>query len=131
MTTGRIERDTCRDLVMPALEAVGWRGEQVVEQYQLQNPEAVHARRDPDGRLRVADYVLEIVPGLPVAVVEAKREGLPAADGMQQALDYARRLDLPFAFATNGHRIVLHDVRAGVEREVDAYPATKSRTNHA
>lgn len=122
MRAGRTERDTCRDLVLPALGAAGWRDEQVVEQYRLQNPEAVHAMRDLDGELRVADYVLEIVPGLPVAVVEAKREYQSPAEGIQQALDYAARLDVPFAFSTNGHRFVLHDLNAGTEREVESFP---------
>jgi len=93
----------------------------VVEQYRLQNPEAPHVRPGPDGELRVADYLLEIVPGLPVAVVEAKRENHLAADGIQQALDYAIRLDVPVAYATNGHGIVRHDRASGSEHDVHAF----------
>lgn len=121
MTHGPLESDTCRNVVLPALHAAGWRDEQIVEQYRLQNPEAVHVHRGPRGELRVADYVLELVPGLPVAVLEAKRAYRLAADGMQQALDYAERLDVPLSYATNGSDVIAHDRSEGLERNGAAF----------
>ena len=69
----------------------------------------------------IADYVLAI-GGVPLVVVEAKREGADKSDGMQQALDYARRLEAPLAVSTNGRRHVLHDRTRGVEREIARLP---------
>jgi type I restriction enzyme R subunit len=66
--------------------------------------------------------VLELSPGFPVAVVEAKREYAQPGDGLQQAKEYAGLLDLPVALATNGHGIVEFDFRTGQERPLDAFP---------
>ncbi len=115
MVGGPPESETCSELLLPALRASGWSTDQIIEQYRLQNPDSEHAIRAAEGRLRIADYVLEI-DGVPVAVIEAKRRYAAAADGMGQAIDYARRLDVPFAFSTNGTEILLHDRNDGTER---------------
>lgn len=121
MYRGRNESDTCRDLVEPAIRAAGWDVHDVVEQLHLQNPDAEHVRRMAGAGLRVADYVLTR-GGVPLVVVEAKREARRPEDGIQQAIDYARRLEAPFAASTNGHGIVLHDRVAGAERHVSELP---------
>lgn len=75
MSAGPLEKDTCRDYVLPLLKAAGWSDDQIQEQYPITDGRVIsvgkkHRRNDA---LR-ADYVLEYEPGLPVAVVEAKRE---------------------------------------------------------
>lgn len=125
---GPLEKDTCRDYVVPHLEASGWAG-RVLEQYPVTDGKIVPVpRREPRGRdhrrdrpLR-ADYLLEIQPGVPVAVVEAKREYKLPGDGLQQAMRYAQMLDLPFAYGTNGKGIVEHDHDTGIERDLAAFP---------
>lgn len=121
MVQGPLESTTCRDVILPALRAAGWTEDQIVQQYPLQNRDSEHAMRQAKGRPRVADYVLE-VDGVPVAVVEAKRGYRSAADGMGQAIDYAVRLDVPFAFASNGGDVLLHDRNAGTEARVASFP---------
>jgi type I restriction enzyme R subunit len=115
--------------VVPRLEASGWTG-RLVEQYPVTDGKIVPVlRRGPrtrdhrrDRPLR-ADYVLEIEPGFPIAVVEAKRRHKRPGDGLQQAMRYAQMLDLPFAYATNGRGIVEHDYDTGLERDLAAFPA--------
>jgi type I restriction enzyme, R subunit len=121
-STGRSERDTCRVFVLPALAASGWASEQIRSEYRVR-AERVHtaggiSKDFGDGRV---DYVLEAVAGVPVAVVEAKREYRGPADGMGQALRYAQQLDVPVAYSTNGRGIVEHDLVAGTERNVEAF----------
>ena len=73
------------------------------------------------GEARKADYVLSYKPGIPLAVIEAKDNNHSASDGMQQALDYAEILDVPFAYSCNGDAFVEHDrtvVEGTVEREI-------------
>ena len=116
MAGGPLEKDTCRDYVLPRLKAAGWGDEQIVEQYPITAGRVVtvgtkHRRAVP---LR-ADYVLEYEPGVPIAVVEAKREYAIPGQGMQQAKDYARRLDVPFAYSTNGKGLVEDDRDTGHE----------------
>ena len=56
-----------------------------------------------------ADYILSVKPNIPVAVIEAKDNNHTVGDGMQQALDYAETLRIPFAFSSNGDGFVFHD----------------------
>jgi hypothetical protein len=65
-----------------------------------------------------ADYILELEPDFPVAVIEAKRLHRRADDGLQQAMRYAEVLHRPFAYATNGSSIVEHDFDTGRERRL-------------
>ena len=59
--------------------------------------------------LKRPDYVLYHKPGIPIAVIEAKENNHSVGAGMQQALDYAECLDVPFAFSTNGDAFLAHD----------------------
>ncbi|MGE0859544.1 MAG: EcoAI/FtnUII family type I restriction enzme subunit R [Gammaproteobacteria bacterium] len=80
------------------------------------------------GTPKKADYVLYYKPGIPLAVVEAKDNNHTVGAGMQQALDYAQILDVPFAYSSNGDGFLEHDRTAtggAVERELslDAFPS--------
>lgn len=123
MSGGPTEDETCSDVVLPALAASGWRPDQIRPQYPLVASRVVSlggaSRELGSGRV---DYVLEIVPGLPVATVEAKRSLRRATDGLQQSIRYAQQLDVPTALATNGADVVERDVRTGRERDLSAYP---------
>ena len=79
------------------------------------------------GNPKIADYILYYKRDLPIAVVEAKDNNHSVAAGMQQALDYAETLDLPFAYSSNGDAFLEHDrtVKSGnVTREIplDQFP---------
>ena len=80
------------------------------------------------GEAKKADYLLYYKPGIPIAVIEAKDNNYTVGAGMQQALEYAEILDVPFAFSSNGDAFLEHD-RTGtggkVEREfpLDQFPS--------
>ncbi len=73
------------------------------------------------GEAKKVDYLLYYKPNLPIAVIEAKDNTHALGDGMQQALDYAELLDIPFAYSSNGDGFLEHD-RTGtsdpIEREI-------------
>ena len=79
------------------------------------------------GEAKKADYILYYKPNIPIAIVEAKDNKHSIGDGMQQALDYAEILDIPFVYSSNGDGFLEHD-RTGtsspVEREflLSAFP---------
>jgi type I restriction enzyme R subunit len=79
------------------------------------------------GEAKKADYLLYYKPNIPIAVVEAKDNSHAVGAGMQQALEYAEILDVPFAYSSNGDAFLEHD-RTGtsgvVEREIplDKFP---------
>jgi type I restriction enzyme, R subunit len=124
MSAGPVEKDTCRDYVLPLLKAAGWSDDQIVEQFPITAGRVVTVgKKHRRGAALRADYVLEYEPGLPVAVVEAKREYAIPGKGLQQAKSYAGLLDLPFAYSTNGKGIVEDDRDTGFENDkLTAFP---------
>lgn len=80
------------------------------------------------GQGKKVDYLLFYKPGIPIAVIEAKDNTHSLGAGMQQALDYAEILDVPFAYSSNGDGFLEHDrtgAAAQVEREIplDRFPS--------
>ncbi len=61
------------------------------------------------GKASRADYLLYYKPNIPLAVIEAKDNTHSVGDGIQQALEYAKTLDIPFVFSSNGDGFVFHD----------------------
>lgn len=119
------EADTSRRLITPALIAAGWDiHTQIAEQRQVTPGRVVvvgnRGVRQPAKRL---DYLLRYTRDLPLAVVEAKASHLPAANGLQQAMEYATMLGVPFAYSTNGKTIIEHDFFTGEESEITLFPS--------
>ncbi|WP_104989975.1 EcoAI/FtnUII family type I restriction enzme subunit R [Deinococcus sp. NW-56] len=118
------EADTCRTYVLPGLYAAGWTDEQIREQMTFTDGRIlVQGRTAKRGKPKRVDYLLSLSRDYPLAVVEAKAEYLSPAQGLQQAIDYATVLRLPFAYSTNGHGIVERDLLTGVESELGAFPS--------
>jgi type I site-specific restriction endonuclease len=61
------------------------------------------------GKAKRADYILYYKPNIPIAIIEAKDNNHSVGSGMQQALDYAVTLNIPFVFSSNGDGFVFHD----------------------
>ena len=119
------EEDIKSRYIQPALEDKGWdkyhmrlefpyTAGQIVVQGSLK-----HRKRG-----KRVDYLLYTEDNYPIAVVEAKDRKHAPADGIQQAIDYAHDLDLPFAYATNGEKFVEHDMNTGAEQTfgMDDFP---------
>ena len=70
------------------------------------------------GKQKKADYLLLHRDNLILAIVEAKGQDVSADDGYQQAVDYARILDVPFAYATNGTDLIEKDMISGLNRKM-------------
>lgn len=71
-----------------------------------------------------ADYILYLNANNPIAIVEAKDNTHGVSHGLQQAMTYARMLDVPFAYSSNGDGFAEHDFITGQEREfsLDEFP---------
>ena len=76
------------------------------------------------------DYMLYLCANHPIAVIEAKDNTHSVSHGLQQAMEYARMLDLPFAFSSNGDGFAEHDFLTGTEREfaLDEFPTEAELT---
>lgn len=68
------------------------------------------------GKAKKVDYLLLYKDNVLLALVEAKGEEHSADEGYSQAVDYALLLDVPFAYATNGHDLIERDMIAGLNK---------------
>src|ERR1700730_9249739 len=124
------ERDICTKFILPAVKRAGWDEMlQVREEYAFTNGRIiVRGKMTYRGKRKRADFVLYYKPNIPIALIEAKDNTHSIGDGMQQGLDYAATLDIPFVFSSNGDGFVSH-ARPGVSapKEVtaslDAFPS--------
>ena len=108
------ETDIITKFILPAVEQSGWDPmTQLRQEVKLRDGKVI-VRGQVGARKTVksADIVLYHKPNLPLAVVEAKANKHEIGKGMQQGLDYARLLDVPFVFASNGDGFVFHDKTA-------------------
>lgn len=105
------ERDICTKFITPAIQQAGWDIQtQVREEVSFTKGRIIvrgkmHAR----GEQKRADYILYYKSNIPIAVIEAKDNSYSVGAGMQQALNYAETLEIPFVFSSNGDGFLLHD----------------------
>jgi len=105
------ETDIITKFVLPAIELAGWDAmTQLRQEVKLRDGKViVRGNLGVRKTAKSADIVLYHKPNLPLAVIEAKANKHEVGKGIQQGLDYARLLDVPFVFATNGDGFVFHD----------------------
>ena len=98
------ERDICTKFITPAIGRAGWDiTSQVREEISFTDGKIyVRGSLTMRGKRKRADYILYHRPNIPVAIIEAKDNKHSVGAGMQQALEYARILDIPCVFSSNG-----------------------------
>ena len=108
------EADIISKFILPAVESAGWDDMlQIRQEVKLRDGKViVRGNLGVRKTVKSADIVLYHKPNMPLAVIEAKANKHDIAKGMQQGLDYARLLDVPFAFASNGDGFIFHDKTA-------------------
>jgi type I restriction enzyme, R subunit len=103
------ERDICTKFITPAIKDVaGWDLLQFSEEFTL-GKIFVKGKRVARGSKDRADYILFHNRDLPIAIIEVKDNKHDLGAGMQQALRYAKMIDVPFAYSTNGDGFIEHD----------------------
>src|SRR5438034_2635144 len=92
------ERDVCTKFITPAVTAAGWDlHTQIREEVSFTKGRIiVRGKLVTRGKAKRADYILYYKPNIPLALIEAKDNNGALGDGMQQALEYAEVLDIPF-----------------------------------
>src|SRR5712692_7587610 len=115
------ERDICSKFIGPAVKRAGWDGMmQIREEVAFTKGRIiVRGKLVTRGKAKRADYIFYYKPNIPIAIIEAKDNNHSVGDGMQQALDYAVTLNIPFVFSSNGDGFVFHD-RTGTSMEKEA-----------
>jgi type I restriction enzyme R subunit len=123
------ERDICSKFITPAVQKSGWDVlSQIREEvFFTKGRIIVRGKLVSRGKAKFADYILYYKPNIPIALIEAKDNHHPVGGGMQQALEYAATLDIPFVFSSNGDAFLFHDrtgQTGGTETELslDTFP---------
>ncbi len=123
------ERDICTKFITPALKDAGWDIDtQVLEEVSFTDGKIiVKGNLTTRGQRKRADYILYYNAN-PIAIIEAKDNKHSVGAGLQQALEYARILDIPCVFSSNGDGFLFHDRTAttsDIERELslDSFPS--------
>lgn len=108
------EQDIRTKYITPAILAAGWdRDLQLREEVSFTEGKITVRRKTVKrGEQKRADYILYYKPNIPLAIVEAKDNNHNMADGMEQALIYAKILDIPFVFTSNGDGFMFYDKTA-------------------
>lgn len=124
------EQDIRTKYITPAILSAGWdRDLQMREEVSFTNGKVIVRRKTVKrGEKKRADYVLYWKPNIPIAIVEAKDNKHSVGDGMEQALEYAEILDIPFVFTSNGDGFMFYDKTAQegkvqTELTLDKFPS--------
>jgi len=116
------EAETRAEYIDPKLLAAGWG---VIEDTKVLREYHITAGRiqvgGGRGKPEIADYVLTY-KNQKLAVIEAKQDDLPVSEGVQQAKDYAAKLQFKYTYASNGKEIYEINLETGKEGLVDAFP---------
>lgn len=116
------ETQTRLDYIDPALKAAGWgtvEGSRIRVEFPITKGRIIGKNRRKKSLF--ADYVLEY-KNRRLAVIEAKALNKYYTEGVGQAKDYANRLNIRYAYATNGEKIYGIDIEEGTEGDVTRYP---------
>lgn len=122
MTADLNEAETRAELIDPALTKAGW-GK--VDDSRIRREVITLGRLTGGGKRgkqEIADYVL-VYRTQKLAVIEAKRVGLPDTEGVGQAKRYAAKLQTRFAYSTNGKGLYRIDMETGEEGYASGYPS--------
>ena len=105
------ETDIISKFILPAVKTAGWNDiTQIRQEVKLRDGKViVRGQLGVRKTVKSADIVLYHKPSMPLAVIEAKANKHEVGKGLQQGLDYARLLDVPFIFASNGDGFIFHD----------------------
>ena len=127
------EQDIRSKFITPAIVAAGWDLQaQVREEVTFTAGKViVRGKLHSRGKAKRADYILYYRPNIPIAIIEAKDNTHPVGGGMQQALEYAVMLDIPFVYSANGDAFLEHDrtqAAGDIETELalNAFPSPEA-----
>ncbi|AFK02673.1 EcoEI R domain protein [Emticicia oligotrophica DSM 17448] len=126
------ERDICTKYISPAIEKAGWNKHiHYLEEVNITAGKIlVKGSLTTRAKNKRADYILYYKDN-PVAIIEAKDNNHAMGAGMQQGLEYARMLDIPCIFSSNGDGFIFHDKTAQdenieVEIGLDEFPSPEA-----
>ena len=121
------EEDIKLRFITPAILSKDWAFEDISMELQVKLTDGkinIKGNLVARGKPKYADYVLYYNRATPIAIVEAKDANHSISFGLQQAKEYAKMMDVPFAYSSNGLGFQEYDFLTGKERalRMDEFP---------
>ena len=121
------EEDIKLRFITPAILSKDWAFEDISMEMQVKLTDGkinLKGNLVARGKPKYADYVLYYNRATPIAIVEAKDANHSVSFGLQQAKEYAKMMDVPFAYSSNGFGFQEYDFLTGKERALgmDEFP---------
>ena len=113
------EKETRVKLIDPQLKSSGWLESRIIEEYYFTDGRKLIGSKR--GKRYFVDYLL-CFKNINLAIVEAKAQHKDSLDGLQQSINYAKKLNVDFVYATNGDKIYEHNLILGKGRWIESYP---------
>ena len=105
--------------ITPALVAAGWDTNHISMETKITDGRInLRGNLVSRGQPKRADYILWLNSSTPIAIVEAKDDTHTVSHGLQQAMEYAQMMDIPFAYSSNGAGFCEHDFLTGQEQQL-------------
>lgn len=123
------EEDIKLRYISPAIQNAGWENKQIRMEYAFTAGRIIlRGNITARGRKKSADYLLSYKRNFPLAIVEAKDNNHSIGAGLQQAIEYAKLLDVPFVYASNGDGFVEQNLITGEVKEMslEEFPSPES-----
>jgi len=119
------EADTRAEYIDPMLNESKWGhnltdGSQVLREFYFTDGRMLAGGQR--GKRKFADYILSY-KNQKLAIIEAKKAGLPPTDGLEQVKEYATLLNIKVVFSTNGTETYRFDMETGRGEYVEQYPS--------
>jgi type I restriction enzyme, R subunit len=121
------EADTRAKYIDPAIQKSGWEDFVIREHYFTDGRLLLGGKR---GKQLYVDYLLKY-KNTNLAIIEAKRLDKHPTEGLQQAINYAEKLDAKFVYATNGEQIYEFNMKEGKGDYIDSFPTPEEMFNRS
>ncbi|EMF7691154.1 DEAD/DEAH box helicase family protein [Campylobacter coli] len=116
------EDDTRVKLIDAKLYASSWSEENIIRNYYFTDGRKLIGNKRAERKF--ADYLLKFQNNN-LAIIEAKKQNKDALDGLSQGIEYAKTLNVPFVYSTNGDKIYEYDIRSHSGKYIDKFPSPK------
>lgn len=116
------EAETRAGLIDPLLKDSGWgviEGSRILREHHFTDGKIQGG--GVRGKPEIADYIL-VYKNRKLAVIEAKKEGSSATEGVHQAKIYAEKLKIDYTYSTNGVDIYEIAMKTGKEKYISSFP---------
>lgn len=114
------EDDTRVKLIDTKLYASSWSEENITRNYYFTDGRKLIGNKR--GERKFADYLLKFQNNN-LAIIEAKKQNKDALDGLSQGIEYAKTLNVPFVYSTNGDKIYEYDLRVSRGEYIENFPS--------